>query len=267
MLPAFLKFQSMDQCKWSRLAYLIAAFLLLLSCFEKAKADIQIPRLSSSVIDAADFVEPPDELRISAKIKKLYDAGGPQFQIWTVPSLEGEPIESLSMRAVDAWKLGRAGKDDGLLLLIARQERRFRLEVGRGLEGVIPDALSARILRNFLQPALRKSAAALGVERVLLEVARLTLPDFKNNEAALTDGINATREIPFNGLQIFFFLIVLFIIVSKVFANTPVILGSGRGRYRGGWSGGSGGGWSGGSGGGWSGGGGGFSGGGSSGGW
>lgn len=225
-------------------------------------AEIAVPQLTSPVIDDANFFTSAEETELIKKSRSIFNAGGPQIQIWTIPTLEGEPIESVSIRATDLWQLGRKGKDDGLLLSIARQERRYRLEVGRGLEGTIPDALASRLLRNFLVPALRRNNAAEGVERILFEVTQLTLPDselLKSEQIAKP----ASKRRGSNLFQIiFFFIFIVIALISSRFSNLHR-----RGR---GWTTYGGGGWSGGGrggGGGWSGGGGGFSGGGSSGGW
>jgi len=227
-----------------------------------AMAEVELPVLSSPVIDEADFFRSSEETVLVGKIRTLYDAGGPQLQVWTLKTLEGEPIESLSLRAVESWSLGRSGKDDGLLLTIARQEKRFRLEVGRGLEGTIPDVLAGRILRQILVPALRRSAPADGVMQVISEIAQLTLP--KDSQAATELKANRQRNINHIGRLGFFFLfLVVFVVLNR--ASRAASYARRGGLRHGGWGGG---GWSGGGGGGgWSGGGGGFSGGGSSGGW
>lgn len=231
-------------------------------CFvaQKASAEVPIPPLNSPVIDQADLFASSDEQTLSQSVRALFDGGGPQLQIWTLPELEGEPIESVTMRAADQWKLGRSGKDDGLILLIARQERRFRLEVGRGLEGVLPDVSAGRLLRAQLAPAMRRGEPAAGVHAVIREIARLSSVD-----SSVLPQNDASQRKPVN-LVVF----VLFMIIALILSALGKVQGRGHGRWagrRGGWYGG-GGGWSGGgSGSGWSGGGGGFSGGGASGDW
>jgi uncharacterized protein len=247
------------------LMLLLSATMTLLS-FKNARADIAVPALSSPVIDEADFFNNQEEALLITKIKRLYAAGGPQMQIWTFPSLEGEPIESLSIRAVETWKLGRSGQDDGVLLSIARNERRFRLEVGRGLEGVIPDVLAARLLRQYLAPALRRSAASAGVELIIREMARMTISQseeraFEKLQSETSQEKSASGFLSSLFKLIFFILLLFVIIISRIMSGPfgrrrGIFIGTSSGRSWGGWSGG-----------GWSGGGGGFSGGGSSGGW
>ncbi len=253
-------------CAFGRRLLKTAGFALMfggvLVFAPSALAEVELPVLSSPVIDEGDFFRSSEEAVLIRKIRTLYDAGGPQLQVWTLKTLEGEPIESLSLRAVESWDLGRSGKDDGLLLTIARQEKRFRLEVGRGLEGTIPDALAGRMLRQILVPALRRSAPADGVMQVISEIAKLTLPNDSQAAKELKD--NRQRNSNNMGRLGFFFLfLVVFLVLNRVSRAASYARRGGlphRGWGGGGWTGGGGGG-------GWSGGGGGFSGGGASGGW
>jgi len=84
--------------------------------------------------------------------------------VLTIPSLEGDPIEDYSIRVVETWELGRAGEDDGVLVLIARDERRMRIEVGYGLEGALTDAQSRRIIDAVMTPRFREGDFDGGVE-------------------------------------------------------------------------------------------------------
>lgn len=226
--------------------------------FQIAFAEIKIPELSSPVIDSGEFFSNAEEQQLDARIKELHTAGGPQLQIWTLFSLEGEPIESLSLRAVEKWKLGNKDADNGLLLTLAKKERRYRLEVGQGLEGVIPDITASRLLRSTVQPSLRNGTPAVGLHLLLNELARLS-------EVNLSAAPVAKNKKKSPGLLIILFCFVVGII-SRL-GSTQSWSSHSHSRWRSGhrWGGG---GWGGGGGGGgWGGGGGGFSGGGSSGGW
>jgi uncharacterized protein len=83
--------------------------------------------------------------------------------VLTVLSLQGDPIEDFSLRVVEAWKLGRKGQDDGILLLVASQDRKMRIEVGYGLEGELPDALAGRIVSDVMAPRFRKGDFTGGI--------------------------------------------------------------------------------------------------------
>ena len=85
----------------------------------------------------------------------------------TIPSLEGQPLEDYSIRVVEAWQLGRQDRDNGVLILIARDDRKIRIEVGYGLEGVLPDALCGRIIDNAMKPAFRQGDFSGGTQRAV----------------------------------------------------------------------------------------------------
>jgi uncharacterized protein len=111
------------------------------------------------------LLTPAEAQRLEQKLAAHEKATGQQFALLTIPSLEGDPLEDFSIRVVESWKLGKKGKDDGLLLLVVAADRKLRIETGYGLEGAITDAYSARVIRNTLSPAFREKAYAAGIER------------------------------------------------------------------------------------------------------
>jgi uncharacterized protein len=176
-----------------------------------------------------------------------------------------EPIEDFSIRVAEAWKLGARGKDDGVLVVVARDDRRARIEVGGGLEGLLTDAQSARIIRGALAPAFREQRYGDGLYDAGLQILAATgsLPP----EAARRQAARPSHGARFGGLGFLALFIGFMLLRGVLFGFTPR-------RRRGFWGGGGpfiGGGWGGGGGsgggGGWGGGGGGFSGGGASGSW
>ncbi|MGH9361472.1 MAG: TPM domain-containing protein, partial [Thermoanaerobaculia bacterium] len=102
--------------------------------------------------------------RLDAKLAALEKEKGAQMAVLTVESLEGEVLEDYAMRVVETWKLGREKVDDGVLLLIAEQDRKMRLEVGYGLEGALTDLESRQILDQIIRPAFRRGDFAGGIE-------------------------------------------------------------------------------------------------------
>jgi uncharacterized protein len=115
------------------------------------------------VNDLAGLLSPSERAQLEAKLEAYEKESGQQFVLLTVPSLEGDPIEDFSIRVAEKWKVGRKGKDDGLILLVAAKEHKMRIEVGYGLEGDIPDAVAARVIRDTLTPAFRANAYAQGI--------------------------------------------------------------------------------------------------------
>ncbi|HEX9241921.1 MAG TPA: TPM domain-containing protein, partial [Anaeromyxobacter sp.] len=109
-----------------------------------AAAAVPVPRLTGPVVDEARVLDASAQRRLAdlARSARVREGGeGVQLQYLLVPSLEGEPIEEFSIRVAEAWRVGSRGKDNGLLVVVALQDRAFRIEVGGGLEGEIPDAL------------------------------------------------------------------------------------------------------------------------------
>lgn len=245
-------------------ARLAAVVLLLLPLL--AEASLPVPELTGPVVDQAGLLDAGSRRRIEALARAAHAQQGErgvQLQYLIVRSLDGEAIEDFSMRVAEAWKLGSAAEDDGVLLTVAVEDRAVRIEVGQGIEGGLTDVQSSRIIRNTIAPAFRAGRFGEGLYDAGVEVlsALGALPKDVARHAAR--GRPAQR---LSGLAIVAF-IVLSILLRALFGG----LGVRRSRHFGGWGGPWGGGGFGGGGfgggGGWGGGGGGFSGGGASGRW
>lgn len=235
-------------------------------------ASFQVPKLTGPVVDRAGMLSEPARARLTVSLTGLWDGGGSQVVVVTVPDLGGEAIEQASIRVTDAWKLGTKKKDNGVLFLIARDERKLRIEVGQGLEGQLTDAHSRRILDEIVTPHFKAGNIDAGVLAGVRAIVAITDPDV-NASAWFEGAIPPTpkhRKSPVPpGLILLFFLVLFGVVASLGGRGSGGGGTSGRGSRGGGFIffGGGGGGFSGGGGGGFSGGGGGFSGGGASGGW
>lgn len=124
-----------------------------------------VPYLSGRIVDEAGLLSPEAEARIGEKMAALERDTGAQLAVLTIPTLGGEPIEDYSLRVAETWKLGRKETDDGVLLLIARDDRRMRIETGYGVEGQLTDLQSSRILDGILRPAFRGGDYEGGIEQ------------------------------------------------------------------------------------------------------
>jgi len=238
-------------------------FLFLFFCGAPSWA-FTVPELTGPVVDQAGLLSGDERSSLERFIRSFADTGKAQLQVLTVASLEGTAIEEASIQVVDKWKLGGKKTDNGVLLFIAIQDRKVRIEVGQGLEGDLPDAYSAQIIREIITPFFKMQKYREGIFGGVMAIVQHIDPEFKSAERAPRP---APREKPLSGLKLLG-LLVLFILIAILSRFGG---GGGGSRYRGGYGGGFGGGFGGGSfgggGGGWSGGGGGFSGGGSSGSW
>lgn len=241
-----------------------ALALLVVSSVAAFAGDFEVPPLRSAVTDRAGILSRRTTDQLDAALQHLHEVGGTQLAVLTVPELGGLTIEQASIRVADAWKLGSAEKDDGVLLMVAPNERRVRIEVGQGLEGDLPDAYAKRIIDEGITPLFREGDFDGGVIVGVYQIAQRTNPTV-DLKPYLEGSLRAPRpshgqRAPGSWQGIFFGILVLFLILSRL-GFLPFLIGAGMGR-RGGLGGGGGFG-----GGGFSGGGGGFSGGGASGGW
>jgi len=250
-------------------ATLMALTILLIAL--PAMAAPTFPALTGRVVDNANILSPAVEASLSEKLAGLETASGHQLVVVTLPTLQGLEIEDYGYQLGRAWQIGDKTRDDGALLIVAPTERKVRIEVGYGLEGVMTDALSSVIIQSAIVPKFKagdmEGGVVAGTDAL---VQQLSLPDdqAKANVAAASSQAQENRggpPIPFIILIVVFWIIVISLRGRRrgglASALPWIILGSlGDGR-------GGGGGWSGGGGGGFSGGGGSFGGGGSSGGW
>ena len=137
-------------------------FVSLLYCGLCSAAEV--PVLREAVTDLTATLEPEDKQQIEGELRNFSAQYGSQLAILIVPTTAPEAIEQYGIRVVDQWQLGRKGVDDGVLLIIAKNDRAVRIEVGRGLEGAIPDAIAKRIIEEIIIPHFREGRFAAGIK-------------------------------------------------------------------------------------------------------
>ncbi len=160
-----------------------AAGILLLAAtaFAADPTDpIPVPKLTGRVVDLTGTLTVPEREAIAGKLAAFESARGSQVAVLLVPSIGTETIEEFATRVTDAWKLGRAGVDDGVLFVIAKQERKLRIQSGRGVQGTLTDALSKRIIAERVAPRFRTGDFAggidAGVESIMKAIEGEALP-------------------------------------------------------------------------------------------
>ncbi|MDD5329557.1 MAG: YgcG family protein [Sulfuricella sp.] len=273
---------------------LLALLCLVLAAW--AQAEVAVPPLAARVTDLTATLQPGQRTALEQTLKAFEDKKGSQIAILIVPTTQPETIEQYSIRVAESWQLGRKGVDDGVLLLVARNDRKMRIEVGYGLEGAIPDAVAKRIVSEVMTPYFKQGdyygGIGAGVERIVKVIEGEPLPEKKSTRKGSKAAFNgdwlviafivamvlggAMRALFgqfFGGLAAgaiatfvawLLFASLFFALVAGALVFVLTLVGRSGG---GGWYSGGGGGWSGGDGGGFSGGGGGFGGGGASGDW
>ncbi len=128
-----------------------------------AQAPLTFPPLDGRVVDGARLLSPAKEQEITAKLEALERDTTDQVVVVTVPSLQGHEIEDYGYQLGRAWGIGREDKDNGVLLLIAPDEKKVRIEVGYGLEPVLTDAMSALVIQNAILPSFRQGYYERGI--------------------------------------------------------------------------------------------------------
>ncbi len=148
-----------------------------------AAAEVPVPALSARVTDLTGTLDAGEHAALEARLEAFERAKGSQVVVLIVPTTQPETIEQYGIRVADAWKIGRGGSiDDGVILIVAKDDRKLRLEIGYGLEGTLPDAVSKRIIDDVIVPAFRAGdfyrGISEGVERIIgvIEGEPLPLP-------------------------------------------------------------------------------------------
>jgi len=138
-------------------ACLLACCMLLLFASGSLRAElVPVPALQKRVTDLTQTLTPEQQSQLESKLAAFEQQKGSQIAVLVIPSTKPEEIEQYSIRVVDAWKLGREKPDDGVLVLVAKDDRKMRIEVGYGLEGAIPDLIAKRIITEVMVPSFRQ---------------------------------------------------------------------------------------------------------------
>src|SRR5277367_3342472 len=158
-----------------------ACLLALLVCWAfAAMADVAVPTLSGRVVDQTGTLSSGDIASLTQTLKDFEARKGSQIAVLIVPTTAPETIEQYSIRVAEAWKVGRKKVDDGAILLVAKNDRKLRIEVGYGLEGALNDVTSKRIIDEIITPKFRNGDFAggisAGVERIIGVVDGEPLP-------------------------------------------------------------------------------------------
>jgi uncharacterized protein len=134
------------------------------------------------VHDEAGILSLPVKTQLEAILKAHRDSTSTQIAVYLIPSLEGDDIDSYALRVAEEWKLGQENKDNGVLFLLAMQEKQMRIEVGYGLEGVLTDAMSSRINRNEVAPYFRQGKYEDGVQAGVMAIIHTIQGTYVNDE-------------------------------------------------------------------------------------
>ncbi|WP_198009350.1 YgcG family protein [Nitrosomonas sp. Is79A3] len=164
----------------------ILALAVLLLAATLSRAEVAIPLLKSHVTDLTAILSASEVTQLEQKLAAFEKAKGSQVAVLIVPATHPETIEQYALRVAETWKLGRKGIDDGVLLLIAKNDRTLRIEVGYGVEGALPDAMAKRIIAEIIVPQFKAGNFAAGIDAGIdailssLKGESLPLPSTRN---------------------------------------------------------------------------------------
>jgi uncharacterized protein len=265
------------------IAAALLAFAAIIAVCPVAGAAPNFPQLTGQIVDNANLLSAEDRAAIDAELKALEQKSSDQLVVVTVPSLDGYEIEDYGYQLGRQWGIGQEGKNNGVLLIVAPNERKVRIEVGRGLEPIVTDLMSKIIIENAILPEFRRGNFSGGIRAGVRDIKDTLLGDAEEVKERAR-GLNQGDGPDWIGLFMIALWVSIFLYIMYAqyrYANQQQqsVGPDGRRRAKRARDGGlivlpggasdnwGGGGWSGGGGGGWSGGGGDFGGGGGSGSW
>ena len=186
---------------------LLAVFLLCMPAWACAQ-QAAIPRFDSPVVDVTGTLDAASKQRIEQQALALQQRKGSQLQVLVVASTAPETIEQYAVRAFESFRLGRKGVDDGVLLVVAKDDRKVRIEVGYGLEGAIPDITAGRVIQEYMVPKFRQGDYAGGIIDASAQLVKLIEGE------PLPEPVADNSTGPDRGGEWLFALIVAFFVAS-----------------------------------------------------
>ncbi|MDC3123192.1 TPM domain-containing protein [Gammaproteobacteria bacterium] len=200
-----------------RSSLLLLIWLTGFGAFAEEKLDI--PRASGSVNDFANIIEPSWERRIAQGIKRFESDTGHEIAVLTVKELPGRSsIEIFAIEVARAWGVGKAQRDNAVLLLVAQNNRQMRIEVGYGLEGSLTDASADAIIRRVLIPAFREDAYSQGIDdgvKAIIDVIRGEPPPTRNSKYRTS----SSEAVAFIFVAFLMFLLMIFPFILSYASN------------------------------------------------
>lgn len=158
--------------------------LITLLLFPLQLLALDAPALTGRVNDLAGMLSPETRQQLEQKLAAFERDTSNQVAVLSVPSLQGDDIDQFSIRVAESWRLGQKGRDNGVLLILAQAERKVRIEVGMGLQGVLPDITAGRIIRETMRPYLKSGNFDQGISVGVDAIIAATKGEFKGDVQA-----------------------------------------------------------------------------------
>jgi uncharacterized protein len=191
--------------KHSRLWLIVSAFCLLLAAVVWGQQ--AVPPLSGRVMDMTATLSPEEVAGLDRTLAGLEHSRGSQIAVLIVPTTDPEEIEQYSIRVAERWKIGRGGIEDGVIVIVAKNDRRVRLEVGYGLEGAVPDAIAKRIISEQILPNFKSGDYYAGISAGIAALSRVIEGEpLPPPERSMARGASGEQELPFPILMAIFLI-------------------------------------------------------------
>jgi uncharacterized protein len=207
-----------------RVAAFAASLLIALQCW--AQAVTPVPALTARVIDQTQTLAPEQVEALTVQLKAIEDQRGTQIVVLMIASTQPEDIFSYSNRVANTWKIGRKDVGDGVLIVVAKNDHKLRIEIAKSLEGAIPDLAASDIIQNVITPAFRQDQYAQGLQAGIKQIEARIVGDASrssanaSNSATLSLGDGAPNLFALIAILILFLLAIRFL----GFGNTMLIL-------------------------------------------
>ena len=178
--------------------WLLLCLSLVLGLAARAQTVPPRPNPPRLVNDLAGLMQPQQVAALEQKLVAYNDSTSSQIAVVTVPSLDGNDMADYAQKLYESWGIGRKGKDNGILVLVAAQEHQARIQTGYGLEGAVPDALAKRIISNTLVPAFKQNDYYAGLDRATDQLISLAKGEYKADPSdARSQGDSSGSSIGF----------------------------------------------------------------------
>jgi len=198
------------------LNWFMAFIFIIFPCTAGA---LEVPALKGRVNDYASILSPETAQKLDAVLSEIEKSDSTQIAVLTIPSLEGEVLEEFSIKVAEAWKIGQKNLDNGVILLVSKNDRKLRIETGRGLEGKLTDLVSGRIIRSEIIPKFKEGDFNGGIEAGINAIVSVVKGEYKASET--NTGRKESGKNPIFTLLIFLFVITAALSgISKILGGT-----------------------------------------------
>ena len=195
-----------------RRAWTLLLLIAWLVCLVPSAFGLDIPKLQGYVNDYAGMISPETKTGLEAELKNFEATDSTQIVVLTIPSLQGEDLEGFSIKVAEAWKIGQKVKDNGVIFLVAKEDKKMRIEVGRGLEGRLTDLMAGRIIDLVVKPRFKRGDFDGGFTAGIQAIIDGTRGEFKADDTQKTSG----KHDPSQFFSFLIFAMIFILVISNI---------------------------------------------------